>query len=182
MGQTQAMEEQFTSSSLRSASENCESSTHPESSIATNRSISPNQEQERDEPLAGQDVHLTSEAETESLVDFVLSVDCGINDLTKRQIVQSYLAEYEERLKFFAAEVKRLTKRKSATWDKLVQLQMSAKTSEKELHLIKSSIERETKQLRQVIDERNTQRRQRSLLDQRIKKIEQLSEALQQME
>lgn len=121
-----------------------------------------------------------------SLVDFVLSAACGINDVAKRQMMKFYFTEYETRVKFLTAKVKplKLISKSSTcyTQNKLVQHEMSVKASEKEARLIKSSIEQRTREIREIIDKRNKQRRQRSLVDQRINKIEQLSQALQQQE
>lgn len=174
----------FAMSSLQNASsvttENCESSSRPENCVVTNVHI----KQECAESLAQVDVHLESEAEPGSLVDFVLSDGCGIDDLAKRQIVHFYLTEYETRLKFLSAKITRLRKSsKPPTGDfKMVEQKTLVKTLQRESSLIRLSIERDTQKMREAIDERNRQRREHSILDQRISKIEKLAEVLQQLE
>ena len=134
--------------------------------------------------MAQVDVNLDSKAGQGSLLDFVLSAECGIDDLAKRQIVHFYLTEYETRLKFLSAKITRLKKSsKPPTGDsKMVEHKTLVKTLQRESSLIRLSIERDTEKMREVIAERNKQRQEQSILDQRISKLEKLAKVLQQLE
>ena len=132
--------------------------------------------QEFEAPATEVDPHLPSETEPGSLVDFILSHQCGISSSDKRTILAQFRAEYDTRLKCLA---KRVSQVKKEIPQSLKRLKLERRTLEKEAQMTQSTIIRNTQAMREAIDDRNKRRRRRKNLDESMSLIDELTKAIE---